>query len=179
MFPVATFQVCHSVNTVCDLTSTHMHAFQRSSFMSFQKVINPLFLICQHNFYLKMLLSTEEAPSWRMKRPNYIPRTFCDSVCKLLSSEYYQITAVRNQDLLKAHLKHALYKSFENEEFVALLKILIASRRLHYQIKRSLKTKFVYMFSSHQHRWNFRLLAARGQPCTCVIFECLLNKGQI
>ena len=40
------------------------------------------------------------------------------------------------------HVKHALYKSFENEEFVALLKILIASRRLHYQIKRSLKTKF-------------------------------------
>ena len=81
-----------------------------------------------------------------------MPRTFCDSVCKLLSSEYYQITAVRIQDPLKAHVKHALYKSFENEEFVALLKILIASRRLHYQIKRSLKTKFVYMFSSHQHR---------------------------
>ena len=52
----------------------------------------------------------------------------------------------------RARVKHALYKSFENEEFVALLKILIASRRLHYQIKRSLKTKFVYMFSSHQHR---------------------------
>ena len=29
MFPVAIFQVCHSVNTVCDSISTH--AFQRSS----------------------------------------------------------------------------------------------------------------------------------------------------
>ena len=75
-----------------------------------------------------------------------MPRTFCDSVCKLLSSEYYQITAVRIQDPLKAHVKHALYKSFENEEFVALLKILIASRRLHYQIKRSLKTKLCTCF---------------------------------
>ena len=69
-----------------------------------------------------------------------MPRTFCDSVCKLLSSEYYQITAVRIQDPLKAHVKHALYRS----EFNALLKILIASRGLHYEIKRSLKTKFVY-----------------------------------
>ena len=169
MFPVAIFQVCHSVNTVCDPTCTH--AFQRSSFMLFQNVITPLFLICQHNICLKMLLSTEEAPIWRMKHP----KLHAANILWLSM----QITAVRVQDPLKAHVKHALYKSFENEEFNALLKILIASRRLHYEIKRSLKTKFVYMFSSHQHRWNFRLLAARGQPCTCVIFGCLLNEGQI
>ena len=64
------------------------------------------------------------------------------SLLAVAKSIYYQITGVRIQDPLKAQV----YKIFENEEFVALLKILIASRRLHYQIKRSLKRRFVYMF---------------------------------
>ena len=60
------------------------------------------------------------------------------------------------------------------------MKIFIASRRRHYQIKRCLNKKIVYMFSFHLHTVELPVVGCTWVilACTCVISECLLNKGQ-
>ena len=154
--------------------------------MLIQHVVNPLFLICQHNFFLKMLLDTAEAPIWRISELQY-KRTFCDSVCKLLStiiiSDYScQDPGARGQVPLKANVKDAYnIKFFKMKNLIgSLAEIFIPSRRQLYQIKRCLNKNCVHVFfPSSQVELPVVGCTWVILACTCVISECLLNKGQM